>query len=348
LEAIQKRIPTFGLYLKRLINSREGISWDEEQPLSYYLDLIIYEFKSRGVPISFDPKSSTSMKAAVKNWLTRRTVSRNTIFLLGFGLQLEPEEVNLLLTKGICEQEINVKDPFEVICWYCYRFKKDFSFFEVLMEKYQQLPSVTPQSETFSLDATVNIRNSMYEIDNPQDLLSHLATLKTSTNIARISRTATKYFIEMYDEIAKNIAREERIAKEQVTDEKIQDLLYEAGIGKTEQNNLLPENVSALHEVFSAKRLNRQRIGKIRSGKEQATRYDLITMNFVLYTYNTFVRNINCYNSFIEKTNEMLDNCALQKITIQNPYEFFILACLRTNDPMGIFWDVWERSIYGE
>ena len=346
-EEVKKRIPTFSSYLKRYINSREGISWDDEKPLNFYQDLIVYEFQRRGVPVSFDPTSSTSPKVAVKNWLTRRTVSRKTVFLLGFGLKLKPETVDYLLTKGICEQGINPKDPFEVICWYCYQFDKDFSFFNALMQRYEQLPAIAPQWGTFSVDATVNIRNSMYGITGPQELFDHLATLKTSTNIPRISRTATNYFVQLYDSIAQNIAQEKRITKEQVTDEMIQDLLYELGIGKTEQNNLLPENESDLHDVFNAKRLNRQRIGKLHSGKEQVTRYDLLTMNFLLHTQMVFNRSIHRYSSFVDKTNEMLIDCALQEITIQNAYEFFILACLRTDDPLLSYWNVWEYSIYG-
>jgi hypothetical protein len=42
----------------------------------------------------------------------------------------------------------------------------------------------------------------------------------------------------------------------------------------------------------------------------------------------------------------MMEDCALQEITIQNPYEFFVLACLRTDDPLVTYWDVWEYSIY--
>ena len=52
-EEVKKRIPTFSSYLKRYINSREGISWDDEKPLNFYQDLIVYEFQRRGVPVSF-------------------------------------------------------------------------------------------------------------------------------------------------------------------------------------------------------------------------------------------------------------------------------------------------------
>ena len=32
-----------------------------------------------------------------------------------------PEDVNEFLTKALREQAINAKNPFEVICWYCYK-----------------------------------------------------------------------------------------------------------------------------------------------------------------------------------------------------------------------------------
>lgn len=344
---IKARIPTFSLYIKRYINSRLGLSWDDERPQDFYLQLIEEAFQSSGTPVSFDVNCTTKPKAAIRNWLTHRTVSRKTILLLGFGLQMSPEDVDTLLTKGICEQAINPKDPFEVNCWYCYRHSKDFDFFNALMDRYQQLTSVASQGDDFTLDATANIRNSMYGIEDVNALFDYLATLKTSTNIPRISRTATKYFVQLCDQIKEYIAKDDGSDSKEISDQQVQDLLY-AGIGKSDAYNLLPEKQSDLYEAFSIKRLNRQRIGKLYRGEESVTRYDLITLNFVLFSLREDLGRLRRYNRFIESTNLMLKACSLQDLIIQNPYEYFVLACILTQIPLETYWEVWENSFFAD
>lgn len=345
LSEVKSRIPSFSLYLKRYLNTKVGLSWDEERPQEFYLQLIEQAFQSNGTPVSFDANSTTKPKAAIRNWLNRRTVSRKSVLLLGFGLQMHPDDVDDFLMKGICEQTINPKDPFEVCCWYCYRYQKDFDFFCALMERYQQLTSVVQRDGDFTLDATVNIRNSMSGIEGPSDLFDYLSTLKTSTNISRISRTAAKYFVQLCDQVKAHIAEEESIDISEVSDQQLQDLIY-AGVGKTDDYNLLPEKMSDLHEAFSIKRLNRQRIGKLYSGEENVTRYDLITLNFVLYAVKEDMTRLRRYSKFMDSTNQMLQACCLQELIIQNPYEYFVLACILTEIPMDTYWDVWEKSIY--
>lgn len=342
---VKSRIPSFSLYLKRYLNSKVGLSWDEERPQEFYLQLIEQAFQNSGTPVSFDRNSTTKPKAAIRNWLSRRTVSRKTVLLLGFGLQMHPDDVDDFLAKAICEQTINPKDPFEVNCWYCYRNQKDYDFFCVLMDRYEKLTSVAPRDGEYTLDATANIKRSMYGITETSELFDYLATLKTSTNISRISRTATKCFVQLCDQVKERIANEEGISHDEVGDQQIQDFIY-AGVGKTDENNLLPEKLSDLSEAFSIKRLNRQRIGKLYNGEENATRYDLITLNFVLYATQADLGRLRRYNQFRDSTNQMLQACCLQGLIIQNPYEYFVLACILTEIPMETYWDVWEMSIY--
>ena len=115
-----KYIP-FGEYLKRYIYRQAGLEEPfEEVPLKEYQQIIKWAFSDNNTPESFEPTTSR-LNALSKKWLTQQTVRRKVVFLLGFGLGMSVEDVNEFLTKGLREQEINAKNPFEVICWYCFK-----------------------------------------------------------------------------------------------------------------------------------------------------------------------------------------------------------------------------------
>ena len=107
-----------GKYLKRYIAAKLH---KPDPSLEECRQYIIDSFRDSGTPASLQ-SSSTQITAAAKNWMTNAQISRESILLIGLGLDMKPSHVNELLTKGIFEQEINPKNPQEVICWYCYRY----------------------------------------------------------------------------------------------------------------------------------------------------------------------------------------------------------------------------------
>ena len=87
LESRLKMIP-FGNYLKRYIYKKAGIDGKyDEIPIKDYQLIIRESFSDNHTPASFVP-SSSKLSALSKNWLTQKTVKRNVVFLLGFGLNM--------------------------------------------------------------------------------------------------------------------------------------------------------------------------------------------------------------------------------------------------------------------
>lgn len=112
---------SFGDYLKRYIYLKAELTEPfAEVPLKEYQLIIRSAFSDNHTPPSFAP-TTAKLSALSKNWLTQQTVKRNVVFLLGFGLNMSADDVNMFLTKALREQEVNPKNPFEVICWYCYK-----------------------------------------------------------------------------------------------------------------------------------------------------------------------------------------------------------------------------------
>ena len=62
----------------------------------------------------------------MKGWLGASCVKRQTVFLLGFGLRMQVEDVSDFLVKVIKEEDFNFYDKDEVIFWYCYKNQMDY------------------------------------------------------------------------------------------------------------------------------------------------------------------------------------------------------------------------------
>lgn len=135
--------------------------------------------------------------------------------------------------------------------------------------------------------------------------------------------------------------------KDDITESDIEHIIC-AAIPTDRHGNLTPSKASKLNEQFAGKRFSRQRIGDILSEKAEVTRFDLITLNFFVFTQklDEYSDPKSRYLQFHKSTDEILENCFLGKIFIQNPYECFVLMCILSDDPLGTYADVWELSYH--
>lgn len=381
-----KFIP-FGDYLKRYIYLKAGLEGPfADVPLKEYQLIIKSSFSDNHTPQSFMP-TTAKLSALSKNWLTQQTVKRNVVFLLGFGLNMSVDDVNMFLTKALREPEINPKNPFEVICWYCYKNKYNYLKFEKLWELYNNTPTNSVDMGLIYSEHTVGVRNSMFSVHDDESLIAHILKLKTSNNVPKISVTARESFNSLYNEARDLIAElynqmeddehtnflfeyqdklsrsdhiydyekierikkfrdEHRIFKREDINESDIEHIICAAIPMDRHGNLTPSKASKLNEQFAGKRFSRQRIGEILSGNAEITRFDLITLNFFVFSQklNVYPEAKYRYMQFLESTNKILEKCFMGKLYIQNPYECFVLMCILSIEPLGTYADVWELS----
>ncbi|MBP3443001.1 MAG: hypothetical protein J6L62_09390 [Clostridia bacterium] len=206
-ESLQNKMKfiSFGDYLKRYLYLKAGLTVPfSDVTVKDYQLIIKSEFEKNQTPQSFVP-TTAKLSALSKNWLTQNTVKRIVVFLLGFGLDMSVTDVNQFLTKALREHEINPKNPFEVICWYCYKNKYGFQKFRQLWDTYRiaqanALDSGLTYSEYAFGERTISVRDSMYTIEDDNVLIEYLLKFKTSDNRSRLSVTSRYYFQRMYDE----------------------------------------------------------------------------------------------------------------------------------------------------
>lgn len=386
LERKLKFIP-FGEYLKRYIYRKAGLSDPfNSVPLSVFQEIIKYSFADNNTPSSFEA-TTAKLSALSKNWLTQQTVKRKVVFLLGFGLSMSVEDVDEFLTKALRENGFNAKDPFEVICWYCYKNGYSFPKFEKLWQIFLDTPSDSLDIGMLYSDLTIGVRVAENSINSDAGLISFVSKLKTPDNTIRQSVTAGKVFDELFerarelvavmyneeeedrhrDEVAEYQAalldndriseselqsrisrkKEQRkvYSKDDITESDLEHVISSA-IPVDKHGNLTPGKASKLNAQFAGKRFSRQHISDIQAGKAEVTRFDLITLNFFIYSQSLeeYPNSKKRYMSFIESTNKLLEQCSLGELYISNPYECFVLMCILSEDPMGTYADVWELS----
>ena len=90
--------------------------------------------------------------------------------------------------------------------------------------------------------------------------------------------------------------------------------------------------------------MTRQRISRLLSGKAAVSRFDLITINFLLVAKKEQTNPILRYKNYVATTDDVLKKCFMGPLNLSNLYEAFILACLLTEDPICSFSDVWEMA----
>ena len=383
------KIRSFGDYLKRYIYLKAGLTEPfTDVPLKEYQLIIRSAFSDNHTPPSFTP-TTAKLSALSKNWLTQQTVKRNVVFLLGFGLNMSADDVNMFLTKALREQEINPKNPFEVICWYCYKKQFNYLKFERLWQIYNDTPANSLDMNRIYSEYTIGVRNTMHSIHDDAALISYLAKLKANENMSTMSFTAKQCFDALYNEARDLIAKlynayedeehgdavrdyihklsfddrlfdsekQKRIeqfrskkkmfSRDEITESDIEHIIC-AAIPTDRHGNLTPSKASKLNEQFSGKRLSRQHIGDILSGDAEVTRFDLITLNFFVFSQklDMYPEPKSRYLQFHDSTNAILEKCFLGKLYVQNPYECFVLMCILSDDPLGTYADVWELSYH--
>ncbi|MBR6165025.1 MAG: hypothetical protein IKQ45_03740 [Clostridia bacterium] len=186
------RSVAFGDYLKRYIRRKQINGQDSDD-----LDVLCDAFKKTNVPPSFTP-TTAKLRSLAKNWLTQRAVSRNVVLLLGFALEMTPDEVNSFLTKALREPRINPKDPFEVICWYCYQYRLPYAKQEELWGRIVSGELSHAEESEFVLDSTVRVRRNMESIGTEDQLIDYLGRLDLVHRAGRQSVSARKQFDELY------------------------------------------------------------------------------------------------------------------------------------------------------
>ena len=266
----------FGFYLKRYIYKAAGyqkpfhnVSTDD------YIQTISEAFSSKGISPFLKP-TSTRPRVAYKNWLTQKTVSRETVIILGFGLGMSLEDVNSFLTKALQESSLNPKDPFETICWYCLRNHLGYYRFKQLISQYESLPGTADKDNRIDHSGTRMLRTEVEEISDDTSLLRYLNQLRRIDGQSRQSIEARTIFDQLYEKGCALIAE----LNNTIEDEKAEVEL-----------NRLKEQLSRNDRLYDEQK--QDQIRRLSSQKKHWTKEDITPVNFEEVLFSAIPRDRN-------------------------------------------------------
>jgi len=375
-------------YLKRYIYEKTGMAGDyAEIELKEYQDIIVESFRENRTPASFS-ETTSKISALAKNWLTQEAVKRQAVFLLGFGLNMSVGDVSSFLVKAQKERDFNFKDPFEIICWYCFKNGYKFAKMNSLKEAFELLPS-NKNSSVYG-EQTLSVRSRFQLVGDDEQFLAYLADFKSDSKKSTHSVTSYRWFDVLYSKTKEILAVKYKNEDEEFklgnevreylssvqgstkladwdmdnhikklrerkkvwraedaanipVDYVEQILCY--GTPKDENKNLLKQSESTLSKHFRNKRMNRQHLGELINRKIPVDRFDLITLNFFVYSHNeSYSNNQKRFNDFLDSTNKILEECSMGELYAANPYECFLLMCILSDAPFFVYSDVLEKS----
>ena len=381
------RFIPFGDYLKRYICKQSKITGDYEAVgIDKYQEIITENFRENRTPASFD-ETTAKISALAKNWLTQESVKRQVVFLLGFGLNMSVWDVSDFLTKALKECDFNFKDPIEIIYWYCFKNKFKFSKMLKLKEAFDNLPpkknnsiydektgklrdkfrDVSDDRELLNYlsDFKIDEKRNHYSVTSYkwfENLYSKtkeiIAEFYNRDEADRLEKQIQAYMDETGDSsrlsdldkinhvnnMRKNI---KKWISEDITEGDVEKTLC-GGTPIDESGNLMKLSLSNLAKHFSNKRLGRQHLGDVISKKTAVDRFDLITLNFFIFSqdkkYDGDKNNQRRFNDFLDGTNAILKECSMGELYIANPYECFLLMCIVSDDPFPNYTEIIEKS----
>ena len=354
------RLIPFGDYLKRYIYLKSGMSGDYRTiDIREYQHIVIDSFSENDTPKSF-VETTAKLSALSKNWLTQAAVNRSVVFLLGFGLNMSAEDVSEFLAKALRERDFNFKDPMEIIYWYCFRNNYKFKKMLMLNQQYKEL--LPALNSSVYCDRTIGVRDTIKEVEDDETLLLYLSGLKNNSLSSSISMTAWQWFSELYENCKRLIAdfynsdeleRQELNKSENSTyriwtpgniNEGDVEKILCCGTPINSSGNLEKMSASKLSKYFCNKRFSRQHIASLLTKSIAVDRFDLMTLNFFLFSQKYADDNKNRYIAFVDSTNEILRDCMMGELYVTNPYECFLLMCTLSDCPLATYADVWEMS----
>ena len=340
---------SFRDYLRRYIYERaEMVEPFGDVPDETYRTIITDSFKQNNAPHSFEP-TSVKWGTMVKRWLEQKNVQRSTILLLGFGLRMSDGDVADFLTKVLKEESLRLDDPWEAVCWYC--FKNDLPYAKAmeLMAQYQGDGVRVPL-----LSANRMTEDKLRQNCTEKNLLVWLTQLKKAKTEERHADIRAACFEELYRGCQETIAALYRddelwhngdgcVRAEDIGLADIERILYD-GVPVTKNGNLQKMSKSLLNEQFQQRRITRQRLEELLKGSAQADRFDLITLQFLISSQTEDEDPQRRCRLFLDAANAVLERCGMMKMYPVNPYEAFVMMCLLTELPLVSFYDVWQLS----
>ena len=340
-------------YLKRFIYVNEKPEEKFENVSDrFYQECIKTSFELNAAPYSFLESTKKKKSVYIKDWLTKPTVNRKTVFVLGFGLAMTCEQVSYFLTVVLNEDDFDFQNPEEVIFWYCFKHQLSYADCKEFLEKYENTEPSGDRIEASMFEGLPI--NRYFDLSKEKDLSLYLCKLKdASVKGGKIAAAKSVYENLLFEakQIIADFRNQESDGKpgtiwtaDKITNMDVEDIIS-SGIPRKNEN-LQKMSDSRFNQLFEKKHFSRQRIDRMLDGSQKVDRFDIITLQFFIDSQKYLhEQSGDRFRRFLEDVNLRLQEAGMSKFYYVNPYEAFVAMCMMSEfDPLGVFSDGWAIS----
>ena len=337
------RVIPFGDYLKRYLYLAAGMEGPfHEIPNETYRKILINAFRENVTPASLRG-DRVHLSTAAWRWLEYPTAQRDGVLLLGFGLSMTVEDVNLLLTKACHGHVLDPDDPLEGICAHCYARQYSFSRMKLLRSMLAEAPE-TWESQLKQKSPGAGFRAERMLHDD-LSLLRRLSAAEQPTPMVRKTR---EVFSALYDQVCVQIAKEMNKERAAVTCSDIER--HFCPITRLDAHgNMIMTLRRDMRTFLEGKRMSRHRVYMLLNNRLPLTRYDLLNLIFFLCAgKNAWAEPRERLAWFKDQANRYLAECGFGPVYMADPYECLLILSLLSEDPMGFYLDILEQAMEKE
>ncbi|OSA92127.1 UNVERIFIED_ORG: hypothetical protein B2H95_05645 [Clostridium botulinum] len=342
---------------------------DKDCSIDEYIDLMKVLGEKNGIIVT---------RQDAKRWLNVKECKRETIFeKLSFILEMETEYVSAFLNKELAEKGYNFRNPYEIIYYFCNKYKFKINKAQELIEKYNSIESNGNECNEYK--HTSIFANEVKAIKNEEELLEYLKDNKA--NFTNISRTIQEEFKKLIDDIKTllSLIYPNIDFNHDVLERILLEGIPRESKGKVKYNETIHDNIEpkCASEFVSIKDSNikelldnilkRDKIDKKLIGQSEPIRKDLILLSFFKFSlltagYKEIIENdkfgeeslalsedqndnpIQNMLYFREITDEMLLKNGMGELYIPNKFDNLILLSLCKKYSYEYFSNIIENS----
>lgn len=326
----------FCAYLKRYLYLQAGL----EEPFEavtdgVYEEMIRNAFFENHMTFSWRPTKKRDTEI-IRGWLTRETVHRKTVFLLGFGLGMDDKDVTDFLTKALRERDFDFYDPTETVYWYSLHYRMGYTKAKQILEEMEREPAgqeaAAAQRAEYLRSVAQNPKVCLWKEETLREYLRYV-----QGNQAQGEEQAYLEFQKLYLQVRGLCQKGQDAGPYEI------EKLLCCGIPRDSNGNLRKIGESTLAVPFGHHKMSRQRMKLLLNRERPVHRFDLLTFLFYLCCQRSEGPNQR-RDQFILQANACLSACRMAELYFTNPYEVFLVMCLMTDDPLTTYGDVWELS----
>lgn len=303
---------------------------------------ILQELKKR-----YKSRMGKTVPRTVKEWVrgtTPGTVNRINNYELCYALEMDVNQTAEFFIKNYLSIPYNYKDSIDAIFFYCLLNNKAYDVIESMIEASNQFV-VNDEATT----DTVEIGRNISEIDSDEEFIQYISKhCYNNEQQYQVARNKIKELVQEIKETLVDVSNEDRIINA------IVDNVFGFSYQKNIQRNLKSRDSKTryvrdtkLPKRFVESIPRNGVLSDIINGKQET--YETLRKTVVILYFYTFFYDIENMGEddirsnaldFYDELNKLLFHCGFAPLYVRHPFDYLMIFCAISPDPMETFWEL--------